>query len=108
MSSYLVTGAGRGIGLEMCRQLLKVDHVSKIIATFRKEPSDALSTLAKESEGRLAAIPCEVNVPESIAKAVPLIASELGDKGLDVLVNNVGVSMHLHPRTSTCGALHLC
>jgi NAD(P)-dependent dehydrogenase (short-subunit alcohol dehydrogenase family) len=91
-SSFLITGAGRGIGLELTKQLVKVDQVSKIIATFRGKPSDALSKLAKESSGRVISVPCDVSSPESIEKAVPLISSELDNKGLDVLVNVVGVS----------------
>ena len=94
MSTYLVTGAGRGIGLELTKQLaeLNVERVSKIIATTRGQPSQALGDLIAASAGRVIHVPCELTVPASIEKAADIIHSKLADDGLDVLINNVGVS----------------
>lgn len=93
MSTYLITGAGRGIGLELARQLAKLDHtqVSKVFATTRGEPSKGLSDLVGASAGRVAHVPCEVTATASVEKAVALVAAELANNGLDVLINNVGV-----------------
>lgn len=95
MSTYLVTGGGRGIGLELTRQLAELDRsqVSKVLATTRGQPSKALSDLVAASAGRVVHVPCEVTVPASIERAVALIGSELASNGLDVLINNVGVSI---------------
>ena len=103
MSTYLVTGAGRGIGLEMTRQLTNTDvaRVSKVFATTRGQPSKALSDVIAASAGRVAHIPCEVTVPASVKEAVALITSELGEDGLDVLINNVGVSINPWRRVNT-------
>ena len=94
MSTYLVTGAGRGIGLELTKQLAELDLVRapQIFATTREQPSKALSDLIAASAGRVIHIPCEVTAPASIEKAVALISSKLVSDGLDVLINNVGVS----------------
>ena len=95
MPTYVVTGAGRGIGLELARQLAKLDsaRVSKIFATTRGQPTKALSELVNASAGRVVHVFCDVTVPASIEKAVALVDSELAGHGLDVLVNNVGVSV---------------
>ena len=94
MSTYLITRAGRGIGLELMKQLEKIDgdKVSKVFAITRGQPSPALSELIAASSDRVVHIPCKVTKPESIEKAVALLSSESSGGGLDVLVNNVGVS----------------
>ena len=70
MSTYLITGVGRGIGLELTRQLAKLDRVRvlKVVATTRGEPSKALNDLIVASAGLVVHIPCEVTVPVSIDK----------------------------------------
>lgn len=51
MCSVLVTGANRGIGLGIVRELLKKDCVKHVIASCR-DPDDAdVSFTLKESEG---------------------------------------------------------
>lgn len=94
MATYLITGAGRGVGLELTRQLssLPVAKVSKVFATTRGQPPDTLRDLIASSSGRVVHISCEVTVPESAREAATTVASELGSGGLDVLINNVGVS----------------
>ena len=95
MSSYLITGASRGIGFELTKQLSNLNraHVSKVFATTRgQQPSKDLSELIAASAGCVIHIPCEVTKPLSIEKAVALVGNELGRSGLDVLVNNAGVS----------------
>ena len=95
MSTYLITGAGRGIGLELTKQLASLSRVAKVVATTRGQPTKALRDLVASSAGRVVQVPCEITVPASIEKAVPLISSELGGKGLDVLINNAAVSIPL-------------
>lgn len=78
--TWLVTGASRGIGLEMARQLhARGDHV---IATVR-DPSRAgdLSPFAD-------VLPLEVTDQSSI----DALAKTLAGRSIDVLVNNAGVS----------------
>jgi len=94
MASYLITGAGRGLGLELATQLSKQsqDQVSIVFAATRsKDPSDGLKKLIDASGGRVAHILLPVTDPTGIAAAVPKLASQLGNNGLDVLINNAGV-----------------
>lgn len=80
-STYLITGANRGIGLEFARQLTA--RGDTVIATRRD------ASRAGEIE-RVASrvIDLDVSDPASIA-ALP---AALGDAPIDVLINNAGVS----------------
>lgn len=93
MSSYLVTGAGRGLGLELIRQISQrsPSEVSKVFATIRGSPSETLQKLADGSNGRVIVIRMVVTDKSSIAAAVEQVKQELAGQGLDVLINNAGV-----------------
>ncbi len=79
MSTVLITGANRGIGLEFCRQLTA--RGDTVIAACRK-PSAALS-----------ALPVEVidGVDVSDDAAVAGLVEKLSGRAIDVLINNAGV-----------------
>lgn len=93
MSSYLVTGAGRGLGLEFVRQLSQrpAEQVSIVFATIRGSPSVALQKLADNSNGRLVILHMAVSDKSSIATAVEQVKDKLDGQGLDVLINNAGI-----------------
>jgi len=78
---YLVTGASRGIGLELVRQLRT--RGDDVIATVRNEKS---SGQLRELAG-VRIEPCDVASEASIAG----LAARLGDAALDVVINNAGV-----------------
>ncbi len=89
MTTALVTGAGRGMGLEFTRQLLSRGHT--VFATARDPSrSGALGELAAEHEGRLHSVPLDVSDLESIAAARRAIGERTGH--LDLLVNNAGIN----------------
>ena len=94
MASYLITGAGRGIGLELTSQLsqLMVDQVSIIFAASRSSPTDALQKVVDSSNGRVVPITVTITDRASLDKAAGDVESKLCGKGLDVLINNAGVS----------------
>ncbi|KAL8943100.1 MAG: hypothetical protein Q9216_001300 [Gyalolechia sp. 2 TL-2023] len=93
MPTYLVTGANRGIGLELVCQLAHLDaqKVSRVFAlTWSK--SQSLDAAIATSSGRIVAIHCEATNQESVETAVEEVRGKLPD-GLDVLINNVGTDL---------------
>ncbi len=79
MATYLITGCNRGIGLELATQL--AGRGDTVIAVCRS-PSDAIKTNASEViEG------IDVTDGDSVAR----LKAALGDRGIDVLVNNAGI-----------------
>jgi NAD(P)-dependent dehydrogenase (short-subunit alcohol dehydrogenase family) len=84
----LVSGANRGLGLEMTRQLLA--RGDRVVAACRQPGKAlALTRLAGEHPGRLHVLPLDVADPRTIAE----LAREVGalDLDIDLLVNNAGV-----------------
>ncbi|MCP3981704.1 MAG: SDR family oxidoreductase [bacterium] len=83
----LVTGAGRGIGLEMCRLLL--DEGDTVVACPRRPDSRDLALLAKNNVGRLHLVPMDVGDDASVSAAADEIATHV--RRIDALFNNAGV-----------------
>jgi NAD(P)-dependent dehydrogenase (short-subunit alcohol dehydrogenase family) len=92
MASFLVTGASRGLGLALVKDLISrpSSEVGKIIAAVRGD-APALDEVAQKSSGKVAIIKLDVTDQESIKKAASDASFILGDKGLDVLINNAGI-----------------
>jgi NAD(P)-dependent dehydrogenase (short-subunit alcohol dehydrogenase family) len=93
MSSYLVTGAGRGLGLALVVELSKLsdDQVSVVFAATRSSPSGALQELIQKSNGKVAHIEMVITDKDSLGKAAAQVGKHLAGKGLDYLINNAGV-----------------
>lgn len=79
MNSYLVTGANRGIGLALCQQLKAAGH--QVIAVCR-QGSEALTELGVEVIDGI-----DVTQDADLNR----LREVLGDRRLDVLINNAGV-----------------
>jgi len=93
MTSVLVTGANRGLGLEFVRQY--AHDGARVFATARTPAqSDALLDLAAASKGKVTIHPLDVASPASVAH----LATEIGDEPLDILINNAGVYGGDHQR----------
>ncbi|KAE9365578.1 dehydrogenase [Stipitochalara longipes BDJ] len=92
MASYLITGCSRGLGLALAAHLntYPSSEVGTILATSRTE-SAALKSLAENSKGRVVFIQLDTTNEASIKNAVTETEKILGEKGLDVLINNAGI-----------------
>lgn len=85
MSTVLITGASRGIGLEMTRAFLGRGH--QVIATCRDpDGAEALRTLG--GEGALEIRAMDVADPAAVNACV----ADLPGRPIDILVNNAGVA----------------
>jgi len=91
MTTVLVTGANKGIGLAFARQY--AEDGARVYATCRNpETAAALNRLAEETGGRVSVHRLDVTNEDHIAE----IAALLGDAPLDMLVNNAGIGGDLH------------
>ncbi|HUJ13397.1 MAG TPA: SDR family oxidoreductase [Thermoanaerobaculia bacterium] len=88
MRIALVTGANRGIGFEVCRQLASEGFVVVLTARSDVNARTAAGKLAKA--GRVEPLSLDVADPSSIKKAAAEVASRY--EYLDVLVNNAGIN----------------
>jgi NAD(P)-dependent dehydrogenase (short-subunit alcohol dehydrogenase family) len=79
MTTYLITGTNRGIGLEYCKQLQEKGET--VIAVCR-QPSEELKNLGVQIEAGI-----DVTSDESVAE----LAQRLKGTTIDVLINNAGI-----------------
>jgi NAD(P)-dependent dehydrogenase (short-subunit alcohol dehydrogenase family) len=84
----LVTGANRGLGREIARQLAQSG--AKVIVSGRDAAEAARTAKAMRDEGlEVSAVQLDVTDPASVRRAAETIRSEHGL--LDILVNNAGI-----------------
>lgn len=86
----VVTGANRGIGFEICRQLAR--EGIRVVLTSRDEAKGqlAVSRLRKEALTVMYHA-LDVTEPQSVTRFVRHVEEDLG--GVDILVNNAGVML---------------
>jgi len=91
-STWLITGASRGIGLALV-QLLVADAANVVIAAVRAPGSaTALNDLGATAKGKLHVIPLDVGDAASIKASVGHAKAVLEESGgLDYLVNNAAI-----------------
>ncbi|MFP4004219.1 MAG: SDR family oxidoreductase [Alphaproteobacteria bacterium] len=86
MSTILVTGANRGIGLEFARQY--AENGANVIACCRNpEQAEDLAAIARDHKDRVEIIQLDV----TDAASVELLGRRLEGRPIDVLINNAGV-----------------
>ena len=79
MTTYLITGANRGIGLEFCLQLSS--RGENVIATCRNSSEELLSTGVRVEEG----------IDISSKQSIDSLRNRTKDIKIDVLINNAGI-----------------
>jgi NAD(P)-dependent dehydrogenase (short-subunit alcohol dehydrogenase family) len=87
----LVTGANRGIGREVARQLAARGYRVLLSARDGAQAQDAAAEVAESTGGMVTPLTLDVSDPASIARAAEQVSADPGR--LDVLVNNAGVGL---------------
>jgi NAD(P)-dependent dehydrogenase (short-subunit alcohol dehydrogenase family) len=93
----LVTGAGRGIGAEICRALAAEGVLIAVNDLFQDRADEAAAAI-EVSGGRALGVAADVTDLGSMTAAVARVADSLGP--IDILVNNAGI-----PAVSTTDAI---
>jgi short-subunit dehydrogenase len=86
----LVTGGGRGLGLEIARVLVGRGANVALVARDTKELARAVAELRGKSRGaRVIGVCCDLDAAERIGPRLEEVRADLGP--VDVLVNNAGM-----------------
>ncbi len=86
----LVTGASRGVGRAIARRLAK-DGMAVVLLARGAEALHAAAREIEEAGGHALATPADVADPIAVEQAVAAAEARFG--GLDVLINNAGISL---------------
>ncbi|XP_051485361.1 C-factor-like isoform X5 [Apus apus] len=93
--SVLVSGANRGIGLGLVRQLLGLPNPPQWVFAGCRDPkgqrAQELQELASKHPS-LVVVALEVTDPASIKAAAARVGEKLGGSGLNLLINNAGMA----------------
>ncbi|KAH6957474.1 hypothetical protein DER45DRAFT_507046 [Fusarium avenaceum] len=107
MASYFITGASRGLGLDLVRTLA-AEPASKVAVVYAAARSQTVSLkkLAGESNGRVEIVSLDVESQESIDAAAKSVEQSRGSQGLDILMNVAGVMTHFPEGVTTVDDLN--
>ncbi|KAM6965530.1 C-signal-like [Aplochiton taeniatus] len=93
--NVLITGANRGLGLEMVKQMVEGAHPPRKLFACCRDPSgpkaEALRCLAKKYPNIITIIRLDATDLGSIAKCAQEVGPLLGSQGLNLLVNNAAI-----------------
>uniref|UniRef100_UPI0037E7C9BD C-signal-like n=1 Tax=Semicossyphus pulcher TaxID=241346 RepID=UPI0037E7C9BD len=94
--NILVTGTNRGIGLELVRQLAQQAGEETHLYASCREPQGSqaqeLRDLAAQYPGKITIIRMDLSDEESISAAVRAVSEQIGDDGLNLLINNAAIN----------------
>lgn len=86
--TYAITGASRGLGLEFVKQLAAKGNT---IVAFARNPAESSGLSQLVDNKNVFAVKMDISDEESIKAAASSISKIVPD-GIDVLINNAGIS----------------
>ncbi len=90
MKRVLITGANRGIGLELASQC--ATRGDRVFATCRTpKRANELKDLGIQYPGQVTILPMDVTNLEQISKSASLVSDQV--QALDILINNAGINL---------------
>ncbi|XP_039663935.1 C-factor-like [Perca fluviatilis] len=94
--NILVTGTNRGIGLELVKQLAERTGGEAHIYACCRAPDDtkteALRDLTTQYPGKITIIKLDMSDEASISAAVRAVKEQIGDGGLNLVINNAAIN----------------
>ena len=87
----IVTGSTKGIGLAIAEQLASAGASVVVSGRSQSDADAAAATLAKDAEGTVVGMACNVRDPDECQRLIDGTVERLGR--LDILVNNAGLGI---------------
>ncbi|KAL0047047.1 hypothetical protein WJX82_004986 [Trebouxia sp. C0006] len=102
---WLITGASRGIGAELVKQVLAKDNTKVIAGARSPKTSPLLDNLQDQFQDRLHILTLDVSSTASILAAAKTVTNLPLFKEIDYLVNNAGIANAEQTRTEKPDAI---
>lgn len=95
--SVLITGANRGIGLGLVKELVHVEHLQHLFVGCRR-PNEApeLQDIATK-HSKVVLLNMDVTEEESIKQSIDVVSKTVSTDGLNCLINNAGIMDKFKP-----------
>jgi NAD(P)-dependent dehydrogenase (short-subunit alcohol dehydrogenase family) len=90
MINVVVTGANKGIGFEVAKQMAELGYFVYLGCRNEQNGSEAISNLKKLNISNVELLQIDVSDLNSVKEAVSKLASKID--ALDILINNAGIS----------------